>query len=365
MSIETALWPIWGHHWAVEWLQSITSPLRASNGADDLSGTADRLLRHAYLFWGPSKVGKSTLARLFAGALLCSDAQRRPCGLCRSCQLMARGAHPDFRLAQPLDKEGHVDRIDGSLRVEQAAEIIRDVALRPLEGRYKIFLLQEIHTANPSFANKLLKTLEEPPAHVILLLTAIDRAALLPTIVSRCQTIELRPIPADVIERCLIEERQVEPAQARLLARLAGGRVGWALEQLRNENGQSDLLAQRQQQLTALWRMLQAGRIERLTLAEQLSSNRNSQHLFHLLELWTNWWRDLLLAQSGSLELCTNIDCQAEIIKQSRLISAQSAEQYLRTLKRIEGYLHHTVNVRLALDVLLLRMPRLAEQEMN
>src|SRR5688572_31588769 len=95
---------------------------------------------------------------------------------------MQHSNHPDLRIVQPLDKDGAVDRADGTLRTEQAAEIIHEAALRPMEGRYKVFLIQDFHNANPTFANKLLKTLEEPPDHVLLLLTARDRESILPTI---------------------------------------------------------------------------------------------------------------------------------------------------------------------------------------
>jgi DNA polymerase-3 subunit delta' len=112
--------------------------------------------------------------------------------------------------------------LDGTLRVEQAAEIIHDAALRPAEGRYKVFLLQDFHNANDGFANKLLKTLEEPPPHVVLCLTALERSRLLPTIVSRCQSIELRPLDNATIAQALHTGWQVEAEQAHLLARWAG-----------------------------------------------------------------------------------------------------------------------------------------------
>ncbi len=335
-------WPVAGHQWAVQLLQ------RAAH-----SGPS-----HAYLFLGPRQIGKSTLARAFAQALLCISDEKRPCGHCRACRLIEKGSHPDFRLIQPVDKTGAVDRIDGLLRTEQAADIIHDVALRPAEGHYKIFIIQDFHNANDSFANKLLKTLEEPPAHAILCLTALDRSSILPTIVSRCQIVELRPLDVQGVAQVLSDQWQAEPTQAALLARLANGRLGWAVEQLQNATAQQERLEQLQQ----LWRLVGADRIERLTVAEQMASNRNNQQLFGLLELWTLWWRDILLAQVGSLEACCNVDQQPQIVRQASLLPVQQVQRYLHTLKRIETYLHHTVNTRLALDVLLLQMPYAEEK---
>lgn len=333
----SAQWPIVGHGWAVQLLQR----------------SLEVGPSHAYLLLGPPQVGKTTLARAFAQALLCIGQEKRPCGVCRSCTLMARNSHPDFRLVQPRDKDGTVDRADGTLKVEQAAELIHEAALSPMEARYKVFVIQDAHTANDSFANKLLKTLEEPPDHVILILTALDRMGLLPTIVSRCQVLELRPLPVQTIQEALAARWQAEPAQAALLARLANGRLGWAVEQLTDREGGS----RREEQLAQLWRLVGANRVERLDFAEQLAAGRNNRQLFAMLALWGTWWRDVLLAQAGCAEACCHIDQQAEIARQAAALNPDEVRAYLHTLQRIEGYLHHTVNTRLALDVLVLRLP--------
>lgn len=335
-------WSIYGHAWAVNFLQ------RALNSTGGL--------RHAYLFLGPPQVGKSTLARAFAQALFCEKSAQQPCGECRACRLLQHGSHPDFRVIQPLSKEGAVDRAGGTLKGEQAAEIIREAALRPMEARYKLFLIQDFHNATPTFANKLLKTLEEPPDHVLLVLTAHDRESILPTIVSRCQVVDLRPLTVREVENALLEKWKASPEQASLLARLARGSLGWAVQQLADRDGAN----RRQEQLSQLHKLVQANRIERMNFVEQLAADRNNDQLFSMLDLWTTWWRDVMLAQSGCPEACCNIDQQAEIARQAAGLESSIVRDYLHTLRRIEGYLHHTVNTRLALDVLLLRLPQIA-----
>jgi DNA polymerase-3 subunit delta' len=340
-------WPVYGHTWASQYLQRALQP----------GGDAERTVRlsHAYLFLGPPQVGKSTFARAFATALLCTS-PAAPCHTCRHCRLMALNTHPDFRMLQPtvkVDKEFVVDRQKGELRAEMAEQLIREVALRPMEGARKIFLIQDINLAHPSFANKILKTLEEPPPHVVLLVTARHRAEVLPTIVSRCQVIDLRPLDQSVVRDALQQGWQAAPAEADLLARLAAGRLGWAVDQLRHPERR----AERDQQLATLWRLMAADRLDRLRFAAELAGQRDNQHLFSLLEVWTSWWRDVLLTQAGAGEACSNVDALPRIGDHARQLETRTVQHYLATLKRIEGYLRHTVNVRLALDVLLLKLP--------
>ncbi len=332
--------PVVGHQWAVQLLQN---------------GIRHDRLRHAYLFVGAAQLGKSTLARSFAQSLLCKEAVGgRACANCRSCRLMQTGSHPDFMLLPPTDREGEPDRENGLHRAEQAADIVRQAMLHPMEGRYKVFLIQDAHRAHVSFANKLLKTLEEPPPHVVLCLTALDRSALLPTIVSRCQVLALRPLGEQVMEDALQSRWGASAQQAALLARLANGCLGWAVDQLE----QAEPLAERNERLAELQALSRSSRVARLAFAQKLAAARNQTRLFALLALWTSWWRDVMLAQSGCLEQCANIDLLDTLADAAGDFRPVDVQAYLRTLSRIEGYLRHTVNTGLALDVLLLQMPR-------
>ena len=195
---------------------------------------------HAYLFRGPEGVGKSTAARLFAQTLNCEAAERaagEACGECRSCRLIAKGNHPDVRLVTfALNREGKkrteisIDQIRQNPREphETPRPLVQDAILRPALGGRKVYIIDPADRMNPAAANALLKVLEEPPPYVILVLVSSQPAALLPTVLSRCQQVTFQLAGSAAIEERL-QSLGVEPATAASLAALSGGRVGWAI----------------------------------------------------------------------------------------------------------------------------------------
>lgn len=348
-------WPVFGHRWAVGILAQALARAAQQGGR----------VHHAYLVTGPRQVGKTTLVRAFAQTLFCSGATK-PCGRCRSCLLMQRGAHPDFHVVAPLarqtvdavevDEKSMPDRVAGKLVFAQARAIVHDANLRPVEGDSKVILIQDAHrAADARFMNLLLKTLEEPPLHVTLFVTVTDRSAILPTVVSRCQVIPLQPVEQETVRHALQSQWDVDAAHADLLARLAGGRLGWAVEQSQKPG----LWQERQTRLEQLWALVAANRLDRLARAEAMAT-RNAQ-LFATLELWQTWWRDVLLVQSGCVNACVNTDCRDRLESMARALEPGVVHDYLETMQRAEAGLRRTVMPRLALDVLLLRLPHIAE----
>lgn len=178
-------------------------------------------LPHAYLFSGPEGVGKRTLAIRMAKALNCLGEVSgiEPCGTCRSCHKADTGSHPDILLLEP---DGNVFKVD------QVRELIGEIAFRPFEGRRRVFVLDGSDRMNEAAANCLLKTLEEPPPDSLLILISSNAFALLPTIVSRVQTLKFQPVGEHEIE-AFLEERGSSAMQARQAARLSGGSVAAAL----------------------------------------------------------------------------------------------------------------------------------------
>jgi DNA polymerase-3 subunit delta' len=325
------MWPIIGHDWAVELLERC---IRA--------GTTS----HAYLIVGPAQVGKTTLARAFAQALLCrSDRTGRqrgvPCGSCRACQLVQADRHPDVSLVVP---EG--DRI----KIEAIREMQQMLSLSPVEGDYRVCIIRQVDLATPSAANSLLKTLEEPPPRVILILTAVGIESLLPTVVSRCQVLSLRSVAENRIVAALRECGVVEK-QARLLGSLAQGRVGWAIQA--SQDGR--VLARREQILEKLLSLEDASYRARFSWADQLSNK--PEQVPEVLGVMSSWWHDVLVLASGSEVPIVNRDRQPVVQEWAERYGVQAARRALRGIRQTRQRLDANANRRLALEVLMMDLP--------
>ena len=261
---------------------------------------------------------------------------------CEACQRVRQGAHPDVTLVEPQD---------GRLKSDQVRGLQRELALSPYQGRWRVCIITEFQWATPEAANALLKTLEEPPARAVLLLTATDASLLLPTIVSRCQVVPLRAVPEHEIKRALMERWRVQEPTATLVARLAAGRIGWAIRAMEDPA----LLASRREQIEELLHIVGQGPAARLRAAEKLAGR---QDLADTLRLWQSWWRDLMLLGSGCAELVVNLDYEQTLRQQAQRYDLRQAKAAVRSVEAALQQLEQNVNPRLALEVLLLGWQR-------
>lgn len=320
------MWNVVGHEWAVRLLSA---------------SIAKGSPAHAYLLTGPAHVGKTTVARELAKALNCTGSNP-PCGECSACRKTAAGTHPDARLISGENK---------AIGIDQIRDIQREVVLRPFEGRYRVHILSHFQSATTEAANCLLKTLEEPPRYEVLILTATEQDLILPTVVSRCQVLPMRLVAIPTIQEALESRTDVDPSRANLVARLSGGRVGWALAAAKD----SAALKAREERLDQLLWLLSVQGVHRWTEVGQLGTS--SSELKDTLDLWSTWWRDLLLLKTGCPDQVTNLDRREGLEEAVALYDRHEMVAALQSTRRACDQLDHNVNARLALEVLLLEYP--------
>ena len=332
-------WDMLGHEWAVQLLSE---------------HVAHNQVRHAYLFTGPQGVGRRTLALRFTQALNCPQptAPGEPCRTCRTCQQIERMAYPDLAVVQ-------AEARGGTLKVDQIRELQRSLALKPYAANYRVALLLHFEEAHPSAANALLKTLEEPAPQVVLMLTAEDAELLLPTIVSRCEMLRLRPPAIETVQRELETHWDIPPEKAMLLAHISGGRPGYAL-QLFHEKSQ---LEQRERWLKDHQKILAANRVQRFAFAEMLhprekDKEKIKEDLRNMCLVWSSLWRDIFMRATGAKIPVINTDQEETIDTLAAEFDPETAWCTFQLLERTLRLLETNVNTRLAIEVLLLDLPQ-------
>jgi DNA polymerase-3 subunit delta' len=325
-------WDVLGHEWAVQLLKE---------------HVVQGQVRHAYLFSGPQGVGRRTLALRLAQALNCPQPQApgEPCGACRVCTQIERMQFSDLAVIQ-------AEQAGGTLKVDQIRELERSLALAPYESRYRVAILLRFEEANPSAMNALLKTLEEPAPQVILVLTAESTEILLPTIVSRCEVLRLRPLPLEQVSQWLQTRWGLPEERAQLLAHISGGRLGRALYL----HQAPERLERRQAWLEEHSRMLAASRVERFAYAETLAKDKETLRM--VWQEWLTLWRDVLLHAAGASAPLINLDCQEQIENLAARYDLNVIRHMVASLERSMSLLDQNINARLAAEVVMLDLPR-------
>jgi len=315
-------------------------------------------LRHAYLFTGPEGVGRRTLAIRFAQALNCPSppGQGGFCGVCRDCRQIQSLAHPDLSLLVP--EEGHKD-----ILIDQVRGLQHTLSLSPYAAPYRIALLPDFQRSTEQAQNALLKTLEEPPAKVILLLTAHTPEQLLATIVSRCEVVRLRPASISSTQAYLQTEKDLSSEKARLLAHLSGGRVGAAIRLAEDPTA----VARRREHLETMLSLLPARHHERFKLAASLVKPRDRarQNLGEVLPIWLSFWRDVFLMSAGESLPLVNVDLSVQIEGVAAQLTSERARALVVAHEQALGQLDAYANAQLLTETLLLQWPLLTVPPMS
>ena len=351
-------WQTFGHPGAIRLLGGAISLGRAS---------------HAYLVTGPEQVGKRTLALDIARAVNCTpstdlfgDTPQPPCGRCESCDRIARGLHADVRVIDvdtelPSDEDasgsgrGSSQRTRKNIRIEHIAELQREAALKPFEGRRRVFIVDGAEAMSAEAANRLLKTLEEPAEDVMIVLVSSFPERLPPTVVSRCQRIELRLVRGEEIERVLVDRFDAEPGDAAMLSRIARGCPGWAIDALSDPTAMDKRTQAAQRILSVL-----TGDIEvRFRYAREASATFGRDRAAGMAEIeaWLDWWRDVAFAANGLERHVANADWLPSLSAVGKALDSGELSGAVDAVERTLDALRANAMPRLALEVLMLDLP--------
>src|SRR5437867_4430570 len=327
------------------------------------NAVAQNRLAHAYLFVGPRGVGKTSTARILAKSLNCVKGPTiTPCGVCDNCREIAGGNSLD------------VIEIDGASNnsVEDVRQLRENVRYAPAKGRYKIYLIDEVHMLSPAAFNALLKTLEEPPDHVKFIFATTEPQKVLPTILSRCQRFDLHRIPANLIAQHLQfiagkEKITLEPAAAHAIARGAEGGLRDAesmLDQLvafcGEKIGESDVLnvfgfTSEQTVVDLTGRVLHGKTPAALELLyEQSESGKEMMRLMSDLIVYL---RDLLVfkAKPDALKEDVDPDLQKSLAAHAKLVATDRLLELIDQFAAAEGRMKWAPNKKLHFEVAIIR----------
>lgn len=325
---------------------------------------AEGTTHHAYLFLGPEHAGKTTLALDFARALNCEGASP-PCSSCRACTRIAEGKHADV-ISVTIDEGVSADEADSDeemrtrrtrVLTKQIEDLQHAASLPPYEGRWKVLLIEHADRMTGEAANRILKTLEEPPPRVVWMLLAESEGSMLETVVSRCQRVDVHPMPVPELERHLIEAHNATEEMAQLIARASRGRTGWAIQAVSD----SSLMAERTSRIEAVIQLISMTFSARFDFSREMDALYRSDRLsvMEALDQWTTWWRDLLLTKTNCAENVVNVDYVADLNDQAQRLSLEQVRDYIVRLGQARQDLAVNVLSRLVFDSLVYTMPRI------
>lgn len=339
------MWPI-GHQRA---LDILTSSIKQEK------------LPHALLFSGPSQIGKKTLVYTIAQMLNCT-ASDKPCFECEACRRILSGNFADVSLIDmySLDEAGSGQKQRFEISIEQIREMQHSVSLPPYEGKCKIYIIDDAEKMSVSAANCMLKTLEEPNDNNYFFLITSNEDKILPTVVSRCQKLNLKPVPYEDIKNTLKDKYGADEDRAELITGWSNGRIGWAINAALDEK----VAQKRVERLGAICEAINGSLEQRFKYSTALSEKwaKDKEEVFNEIRLWQDLFRDISLHKNGLREEIINKDREEQISAIADGVSLRSIKKTIEMMLEVSNALRANASVKMALDMMMLSLPRNREE---
>lgn len=299
---------------------------------------------HAYILTGEAGMGRKSLASAFAMTLLCEKGKKEPCMQCHACKQVMSGNHPDLIFVS--------HEKPNSIGVDDIREQINDtIMIRPYSSYYKIYIVDEAEKMTAQAQNALLKTIEEPPFYAIIMLLTTNQEAFLPTILSRCVQLKLKPLQDSVVKTYLTESLGISEVKAEIYAAFARGNLGKAIHLASSE----DFQLMYNELLHMLKHLKDMDITELLDYIKKLKDE--SLDIYECLDFMQLWYRDVLMYKvTQDINLLVFKE-EYNIIKEMSAASAYDGiEKILQSIDKAGIRLNANVNMELAMELMLLVM---------
>ena len=283
---------------------------------------------------GSSSGAASTGAAAVGGA-------DRPCGRCSSCLRFSSGNHPDFL---------HIQPVKNSISIDAVRDLQRDIAVKPFHRGRKVYLIDDCHLMTVQAQNALLKTLEEPVGHAVILMTADSGSQLLPTVLSRCQQVILKPVSINLLEEYLQKKYKAFPGYISFAAAYSHGIVGKAVEVVENENFQQ----QREEIIRLIHSILQGDSTSIIKNTEFFVENED--RVFEILDFIILWMRDIIMLKEWPQGALINVDKRNMLAKHAINFTTGCIKYIISIIEETKQLLLSNSNYRLTMEVMLLRI---------
>ncbi len=317
-------------------------------GQEQITGHLQNAIRlgkvsHAYIIQGEAGSGKKLLADVFATTLQCEEGGIEPCGHCQSCKQAVSGNHPDIRRVTHEKATIGVDDI--------RLQLNNDILVKPYSRPYKVYIIDEAEKMTEQAQNAMLKTIEEPPEYAIIILLTVNAKLLLPTILSRCILLNVRPVARGQITKLLTERHGIAGFMAEVAADFADGVPGKAIAY-----AQSGEFVSLKDEVIKVLRRLNSMPAEEIYKRVKEWAGRKAE-LPDILSLMNLWYRDVLVMKStGGKGRPVFREEEKELLNQAEHLSYAKIEECLGAIELTRQRMNANVNLEVSLEMLLYTM---------